>query len=172
MHKTCRFTKVVLTYLWLIQGLPRYQPKLLLNSCRWVFCKSNKTKLIKADGKWGGNINKQMKNSTYISVTFEKTQKTPCHESPQGSPPKASHFSRGGKFREIYKLFRAITEEKKQHKIKMRTHMHGLYQSNWLQNFENVKFSRIIKEECIGKEPTFPHFLALLSIEINRHSSA
>lgn len=62
--------------------------------------------------KWGGNINKQMKNSTYISVTFEKTQKTPCHESPQGSPPKESHFSRGGKFREIYKLFRAITEEK------------------------------------------------------------
>lgn len=50
--------------------------------------------------------------------------------------------------------------------------MHGLYQSNWLQNFENVKFSSIIKEECIGNEPTFAHFLALLSIEINRHSSA
>lgn len=60
---------------------------------------------------------KKKKGSTYISVTFEKTHKTPCHESPHGSPPRGSHLSRGGNSSATYKLFIAATVNQYENKI-------------------------------------------------------
>lgn len=54
----------------------------------------------------------------YIDLMSELLHWTPCHASPQGSPPVATHPGRGGEPRATYKLLIAATAPTKQ-KIKV-----------------------------------------------------
>lgn len=77
---------------------------------------------------------KRAEEEAYISVMFEESQTTPCHFSPQGSPPKASQWGRDGAPKVMYKLLIAETAEVIQQNKKKTNPSLEIKESFWRQN--------------------------------------
>lgn len=64
--------------------------------------------------------------SPYIDFISELLQRTPCHDSPHGSPPLATHPGRTGEPRATYKLLIAATASTNKNRSGM-LHILGKY---------------------------------------------
>ena len=106
--------EALLTSLGLMKNQPRCHLSLHPPSCQVSFCKP--TTIITLVRTWlklfslvGLKQTIVRVERVYISVMFEESQTTPCHFSPQGSPPKASQCDSDGAPKVIYKLLIAET---------------------------------------------------------------
>ena len=88
---------------------PTFMPRILLQPTTIITPGQN---LNKSSYLWWEVKRAEEEDEVYISVMFEESQTTPCHFSPQGSPPKASHRCRDGAPKVMYKLLIAETARK------------------------------------------------------------
>lgn len=80
---------------------------------------------------------------------FEKTQLTPCHPSPQGSPPAGTHPVRGGDPKDKYKPFTAITENQRKNKETVTTSFPRFFSEKSFDDNQKNKGKNRVKEKVI-----------------------